>query len=72
MIKKYRKETLVKKKEANFLTIVKRKQSLALRCPRHHKKTYYRWWRKNLFKSAREMSDQLTKEWELNRWQVSK
>lgn len=42
MIKKYRKETLVKKKEANFLTIVKRKQSLALRCPRHHKKTYYR------------------------------
>lgn len=71
MIKKYREEALLKKKEANFLTIAKRKQSLALRCPRNHKKTYYRWWTKNLFKSAR-MSDQLTKEWELNRWQVSK
>lgn len=42
MIQKHRKETLVKKKEANFLTFVKRKQSLALRCPRNHKKTYYR------------------------------
>lgn len=42
MIKKYREEALLKKKEANFLTIAKRKQSLALRCPRNHKKTYYR------------------------------
>lgn len=43
MIKKYREEALFKKKEADFfLTIAKRKQSLALRLPRNHKKTYYR------------------------------
>ena len=53
MIKKYRKEALFKKKEADFLTTAKRKQSLGLRCPRNHKKTYYRWWRKNLSQPKR-------------------